>query len=78
MLLLMFLRHHNKVLDATSIMRYTGLPNNAQLEMAEAQRTRAETQVKVGLALESGDRLMGEFQPLGKSLKQETYLQILV
>ncbi|KAK3930075.1 Tether containing UBX domain for GLUT4 [Frankliniella fusca] len=56
--------HHNKVLDATSIIRYTGLPNNAQLEMAAALKTRAESRVKVGLALESGDRVMGEFEPL--------------
>ena len=55
--------HHNKALDATSIMRYTGLPNNAQLEMAAARKTRAESRVKVGLALESGDRVMGEFDP---------------
>lgn len=55
--------HHNKVLDATSIMRYTGLPNNAQLEMAAALKARAESSVKVGLALESGGRVMGEFEP---------------
>lgn len=55
--------HHNRVMDATSIMRYTGLPNNAQLEMAVAVRARAETQVKVGLALENGSRVMGEFKP---------------
>lgn len=58
-------RHHNKVLDTTSIIRYTGLPNNAQLEMITALKTRAETKVKVGLALESGSRVMGEFEPLG-------------
>ncbi|KAJ1529400.1 hypothetical protein ONE63_006183 [Megalurothrips usitatus] len=57
------IKHHNKILDATSIMRYTGLPNNAQLEMSAALRTRAETRVKVGLALESGNRVMGEFEP---------------
>ncbi|XP_034249865.1 tether containing UBX domain for GLUT4 [Thrips palmi] len=55
--------HHNKVLDATSIIRYTGLPNNAQLEMIAALKTRAESRVKVGLALESGSRVMGEFEP---------------
>lgn len=55
--------HHNKVLDATSLIRYTGLPNNAQLEMVGALRTRAESRVKVGLALESGNRVMGEFEP---------------
>lgn len=64
----LFHRHHNKVLGATSIIRYTGLPNNAQLEMAAALKARAESSVKVGLALESGNRVIGQFEPSGKSV----------
>jgi hypothetical protein len=47
-------------------MRFSGLPNNAQLEMAAAQKTREETAVVLGLQLESGDRRLGDFLPTGK------------
>ncbi|KAL0270550.1 UNVERIFIED_CONTAM: hypothetical protein PYX00_007925 [Menopon gallinae] len=57
------LRHHNKILDVSSIFRFSGLPNNAFLEMTEATRQRLESPVVLGLHLESGDRLTGEFSP---------------
>jgi len=58
-------RHHNKVVDATAPLRFTGLPNNAQLEMAAVTRLRFESNVKVGLTLETGERVVGEFEPSG-------------
>jgi hypothetical protein len=36
--------------------------------MAAAQKIREETTVVVGLQLETGDRLMGDFLPTGKNL----------
>lgn len=57
------IKHHNHVLDTSSIIRFSGLPNNAQLEMTAAQKMRQETAVVVGLQLESGDRLLGDFPP---------------
>lgn len=59
----MSFRHHNKILDVSSIFRYSGLPNNAFLEMTEAVTHRMETPVFLGLHLESGNRLTGEFSP---------------
>lgn len=55
--------HHNHVLDTTQIIRFTGLPNNAFLEMAAAQKTRQEKNVVLGLQLESGSRVTGDFLP---------------
>lgn len=57
------LKHHNHVLDTTAIIRFTGLPNNAQLEMCSVQRTRTESPVTLGLQLENGNRLTGDFLP---------------
>ncbi|KAK6630932.1 hypothetical protein RUM44_003104 [Polyplax serrata] len=57
------LRHHNKVLDVSSMFRFTSLPNNAQLEMTEAVKQRQESEVTLGLQLESGERLTGVFFP---------------
>lgn len=58
------LKHHNNVLDTTSIIRFTGLPNNAQLEMCTIQRARRESSVTLGVQLENGSRLTGEFNPV--------------
>lgn len=56
-------KHHNKVLDVSSIIRFSGLPNNAQLELCTIKKARSETQVTLGLQLENGNRLMGNFSP---------------
>lgn len=45
------------------MFRFSGLPNNAQLEMAEATKQRTEADVTVMLQLEDGSRQSGEFQP---------------
>lgn len=71
-------RHHNHVLDTTSIIRFSGLPNNAQLEMTAAQKIREETAVVVGLQLESGDRLLGNFIPTGKNYKSYSYFTLVI
>lgn len=56
-------KHHNKILDVSSIIRFSGLPNNAQLELCTIKKIRSETQVTLGLQLENGNRLMGNFSP---------------
>lgn len=57
------IKHHNKVLDTTTSIQFSGLPNNAQLELTPATKTRAESDVYIALNLESGGRLMGTFNP---------------
>lgn len=43
--------------------RFSGLPNNAQLEMVEAQTIRQEANVELLLQLPDGSRLEGTFKP---------------
>lgn len=43
--------------------RFSGLPNNAQLEMVDAQTKRQETDVELLLQLPDGVRLDGSFKP---------------
>ncbi|XP_046995086.1 tether containing UBX domain for GLUT4 [Schistocerca americana] len=57
------IKHHNHVLDLTSAIRFSGLPNNAQLEMAPIAKQRKESEVTVALQSESGSRNMGSFVP---------------
>lgn len=57
------IKHHNKVLDTSTSIQFSGLPNNAQLELTPATKTRAESDVTIALNLESGDRIMGTFSP---------------
>ncbi|XP_053697710.1 tether containing UBX domain for GLUT4 [Sabethes cyaneus] len=57
------LKHHNKVLDLSTMFRFTGLPNNALLEMAPATKVRTESDVMLVLQLEDGSRLEGTFKP---------------
>ncbi|XP_069701484.1 tether containing UBX domain for GLUT4 [Periplaneta americana] len=57
------IKHHNHILDTNAIIRFSGLPNNAQLEMATAKTKRQETNVTIGLQVENGNRLMGDFLP---------------
>lgn len=57
------LKHHNKILDATVIFRFSGLPNNAQLELVPTTKIRSETEVILAVNLEDGSRLVGNFIP---------------
>lgn len=50
-------------MDTSATIRFSGLPNNAQLELAEALKIRSETAVTIGLQLETGVRLLGNFLP---------------
>lgn len=43
--------------------RFSGLPNNAQLEMVPATRTRYESNITLAVNLEDGNRLVGNFVP---------------
>ncbi|CAK9806839.1 Tether containing UBX domain for GLUT4 [Anthophora quadrimaculata] len=57
------LKHFNHILDPNAIFRFTGLANNAQLEMVPCKKTRSTSNVVIGIQLENGERLMGEFTP---------------
>lgn len=48
------LKHHNRILDLTTTIRFSNLPNKATVEMVEADRKREESNVTVGLLLEDG------------------------
>lgn len=50
-------------MDVNSIFRFTGLPNNAQLEMTPRPTEREMSVVTIGIQLENGQRLMGDFNP---------------
>jgi tether containing UBX domain for GLUT4 len=49
------LKHHNHILDLTTTIRFSNLPNKAMLEMVEAEKKREESVVTVGLLLEDGN-----------------------
>ncbi|XP_072947378.1 tether containing UBX domain for GLUT4 [Epargyreus clarus] len=55
------LKHHNKVLDLTTTVRFCNLPNKAMLEMVETEKKRVESNVVIGLHLEDGERKTGDF-----------------
>ncbi|XP_043469265.1 tether containing UBX domain for GLUT4 isoform X2 [Leptopilina heterotoma] len=57
------IKNLNKVLDVNSSFRFTNLPNNAQLEMVPCIKKRELLNITIGLQLEDGHRLMGDFQP---------------
>ncbi|KAI5645389.1 TUG ubiquitin-like domain-containing protein [Phthorimaea operculella] len=57
------LKHHNHILDLSTTLRFSNLPNKATLEMVEAERTRNESNVTIGLLLEDGDRRTADFPP---------------
>jgi hypothetical protein len=46
--------------------------------MTAAQKIREETAVVVGLQLESGDRLLGNFIPTGKNYKSYSYFTLVI
>uniref|UniRef100_A0A1B6DRQ2 TUG ubiquitin-like domain-containing protein n=1 Tax=Clastoptera arizonana TaxID=38151 RepID=A0A1B6DRQ2_9HEMI len=58
------IRHYNKILDLTTLIRFSGLPNNAQLELVPAKILRQDS--KVHIALQVGDnigRVTADFWP---------------
>ncbi|KAF3424038.1 hypothetical protein E2986_11138 [Frieseomelitta varia] len=57
------LKHYNRVLDPNAILRFTGLANNAQLEMVPCTKARSISIVTIGIQLENGERLMTEVTP---------------
>ncbi|CAK9830565.1 Tether containing UBX domain for GLUT4 [Anthophora retusa] len=74
------LKHFNHILDPNAIFRFTGLANNAQLEMVPCKKIRSTSNVVIGIQLENGERLMGEFTPnvsLAEVLKNVNFDQDL-
>ena len=63
MFFFLFYRHYNRVLDSNAILRFTGLANNAQLEMVPCTKTRSISIVTIGIQLENGQRLMTDVTP---------------
>lgn len=57
------LKHHKRILDLTTSFRFSGLPNNAQLEMVDAQKKRTDVDVELVVQLSDGTRLQGKFKP---------------
>lgn len=57
------LKHHKRICDLTTSFRFSGLPNNAQLEMVEAQKKRQDVDVELVVQLGDGTRLEGKFKP---------------
>ncbi|XP_044759451.1 tether containing UBX domain for GLUT4 [Coccinella septempunctata] len=57
------IKHHNKVLDTSLTVQFSGLPNNAQLELAASTKSRKDSEIMVALNLEDGSRVLGTFLP---------------
>ncbi|KAG8228238.1 hypothetical protein J437_LFUL004364 [Ladona fulva] len=57
------LKHHSKIMDLSNVIRFTGLPNNALLEMVPAVKVRQDSEVFIGIQIESGERFTGTFMP---------------
>ncbi|XP_050460728.1 tether containing UBX domain for GLUT4 isoform X1 [Cataglyphis hispanica] len=57
------IKHNRQILDPNTIFRFTGLPNNAQLEMVACTKTRTVSNVTIGIQSENGERIMREFPP---------------
>ncbi|XP_066156793.1 tether containing UBX domain for GLUT4 [Euwallacea fornicatus] len=56
-------KHHSKVLDTTHSFRFSGLPNNACLELVAAKKNREEGDVALAVNLENGTRITDTFSP---------------
>ena len=57
------MKHHNKLLDLSQMFRFSGLPNNAQLEMVESDgKRKIVAEVILCLQLEDGSRVNGSFK----------------
>lgn len=50
-------------MDTTATFRFSGLPNNAQLELVNATKVRSDSDVTLALNLENGNRVIGTFNP---------------
>lgn len=61
MLVFSICRHLRRVLDTSSSMRYSGLPNNCQLELIESAVPRTASSVTVNIATDDGVRLVHDF-----------------
>ncbi|KMQ93955.1 tether containing ubx domain for glut4 [Lasius niger] len=57
------IKHNRQILDPNTIFRFTGLPNNAQLEMIACTKTRSASNVTIGIQPEEGERITREFLP---------------
>ncbi|XP_015183633.1 PREDICTED: tether containing UBX domain for GLUT4 isoform X2 [Polistes dominula] len=57
------IKHFNKIIDVNSILRFTGLSNNARVEMVPCKKPRNASKVTVGILFENGERLMDDFSP---------------
>ncbi|KAH0946061.1 hypothetical protein HN011_005217 [Eciton burchellii] len=57
------IKHNRQILDLNTIFRFTGLPNNAQLEMVACKKARSLSNVTIGIQLENGERATREFPP---------------
>ncbi|CAL4066587.1 unnamed protein product, partial [Meganyctiphanes norvegica] len=55
------LKHHRRILDVSSTVRYANLPNNCALEMVDAAKPRTASLVTVNVSTEAGLRLMDDF-----------------
>lgn len=68
------IKHHNKILDTTTSFRFSGLPNNAQLELAPAAKNRQEGDVTLAVNLEDGTRITGlKFSHLRLQKKKQLF-----
>lgn len=50
-------------MDPNAIFRFTGLSNNAHLEMVPCTKERELSNITIGIQLEDGQRLMSDFSP---------------
>ena len=57
------LKHHKKILDTNMTLRFSGLPNNALLEMLATTKPRVLSEVTIGIHFEDGNRVLGTFTP---------------
>lgn len=56
------LKHHNKEVSMAQTFRFSGLPNNCQLEMAETDKKRVVANVDICVQLENGSRKQSQFK----------------
>lgn len=57
------LKHHKRIIDLTISFRFSGLPNNAQLEMVPAPKKRQDSEVELVVQKTDGSRVDGKFKP---------------
>ncbi|CAG7726206.1 unnamed protein product [Allacma fusca] len=57
------LKHYNRIVELGNSVRFSGLPNNATLELVQSLKPRVESPITVVLQLQSGKRLMHQFPP---------------